>query len=207
MEKRITEKQWDEVVVEVTRLAQVREDEDTRRETTKQVLETLNLPVDLLDEALRQVQYREALKRQRQRRYMAIILAIVVAAFLGVGIRLWSLQKSSELEKVTASTARVTRETDNGSNSSSVTRDGNNVFYRVTLQNVPLGQNLPLSCVFTDPMGNIFHQTTWKSRETDHSSWDTFCRCRMPESAPAGKWKVEMKIGDKLVSQSNFSVE
>jgi hypothetical protein len=89
----------------------------------------------------------------------------------------------------------------------SVTSDGQEVFYRVTLRDAPLGEKLNLTCDWIDPAGKIFHQSRWETRDTNKAVWDTHCRCQIGAAAPKGKWKVEMKLGDRVLSTQEFNVE
>lgn len=207
MKTQLSEKQWNDVVAEVTRLAQDREDELTRREITTEVLKELNLPTDLTEEALQQVQYREALAKQRRQRIWAFAVGGVLVALLLISLVTWRSTHSAALQKIQTQSAQVTREIDNGGNTQTITRDGKDVFYRVTLRDVPLGENLQMSCNWIDPTGKIFSQNRWETRNTNKEIWATHCRCGLGSAAPTGNWKVEMKIGDRVVSTGDFKVE
>ncbi len=206
MKTQISEKQWNQVVAEVTRLAQERDDVTTQREITTEVLQELNLPTDLIDEALQQVQYREALAKQRRQRIWALVVSGILAALLVISLVTWRSTHNAALQKIQAEAGRVTRTIDNGS-TQTITRDGEEVFYRVTLRDVPLGEKLQLSCDWIDPMGKIVTQNRWETRDTNKAIWETHCRCRIGNSAPNGNWKVQMKIGDRVISAGDFKVE
>ncbi len=207
MKSQLSEKQWSQVVAEVTRLAQEREDDETRRAITAQVLQELQLPTDLIDDALKQVQYREALAKQKRQRIWLAIAGGVLLLVLVASLWIWSSSHSSSLARITADTGRVTRTTDNGENLSAVTADGQDVVYRVTLREVPLGEQLNLSCNWIDPTGKVFYQSRWETRDTNKEIWETQCRCRVGAAAPKGNWKVEMKLGDRLIKTAEFKVE
>ena len=95
MKSQLTEKQWQEVVAEVTRLAQTREDEQTQREITAEVLQELQLPTDLLDDAIKQVQYQEALVKQRRQRIWLSVAGVVLLLVLIVSLWTWSASRSA----------------------------------------------------------------------------------------------------------------
>ncbi|NJL78481.1 MAG: hypothetical protein HC917_05830 [Richelia sp. SM2_1_7] len=65
MEKRLTEKQVSQIVAEVERLSQQRQSE-IEVEELQQILQELNLPDDLLDEAVMQVYRKQALDKQKK---------------------------------------------------------------------------------------------------------------------------------------------
>lgn len=207
MKSQLSEKQWSQVVAEVTRLAQEREDDETRRAITAQVLQELQLPTDLIDDALKQVQYRAALAKQKRQRIWLAIAGGVLLLVLIASLWLWSSSRSASLAGITADPGRVTRTTDSGENLPAVTADGQDVVYRVTLREVPLGEQLNLSCDWIDPTGKVFHQSRWETRDTNKAVWETQCRCRVGATAPKGNWKVEMKLGERLIKTAEFKVE
>ena len=205
MKSQLSEKQWSQVVAEVTRLAQERDDEQSRRAITEQVLQELQLPTDLIDDALQQVQYQEALAQQRRQRIWLGIAGVTLFLILIVSVWTWSSSRSASFARITAEAGQITR-TD-GNVLQSVTPDGQDVFYRVKLRDVPLGEKLDLSCNWMDPTGKVFHQSRWETRDTNKAVWETHCRCRIGTEAPKGSWKVEMKIGDRTIQSSDFKVE
>lgn len=207
MKSQLSEKQWSQVVAEVSRLAQEREDDETRRAITAQVLQELQLPTDLIDDALKQVQYQEALAQQRRQRIWLGIAGAVLLLVLVASVWIWSSNRSASFARIAADTGRVTRTTDGGENLQAVPADGQDVVYRVTLRDVPLGEQLELSCNWIDPTGKIFHQSRWETRDTNKAVWETQCRCRVGTAAPKGNWKVEMKLGDRLLKTTEFKVE
>jgi hypothetical protein len=209
MKSQLSEKQWSQVVAEVTRLAQEREDETSRREITEQVLQDLQLPTDLIDDALKQVQYREALAKQRRQRLWLSVAGAALLLVIVASLWFWSSNRSASFARITADAGRVTRATGNdaGNAASTVTADGQDVLYRVTLRDVPLGEQLNLSCNWIDPTGKVFHQSRWETRDTNKAVWETQCRCPIATDAPKGNWKVEMKLGDRTINASDFKVQ
>ena len=207
MKSQLSEKQWSQVVAEVTRLAQERDDEQSRREITEQVLQELQLPTDLIDDALKQVQYREALAKQRRQHLWLGVAGAALLLVLIVSIWTWSSNRTASLARITADTGRVTRTNDGGENVQTVTPDGKDVVYHVTLREVPLGEKLDMSCDWIDPTGKVFHQSRWETRDTNKAVWETRCRCQLDAAAPKGNWKVEMKLGDRTISATDFKVE
>lgn len=205
MKSQLSEKQWSQVVAEVTRLAQERDDEQSRRAITEQVLQELQLPTDLIDDALRQVQYREARAKQRRQHVWLSLAGLVLLLVIVASVWTWSSQRSASFDRITADTGRVT--SNSGEVLSAITRDGQEVFYRVTLRDVPLGEQLDLSCNWFDPTGKIFRQSRWETRDTNKAVWETHCRCQISTDAPPGNWKVELKLGDRTLSSTEFKVE
>jgi hypothetical protein len=206
MEKRLTEEQMAKVVAEVTRLAQDRE-ETLDREQVNEILRELSLPTDLVDDALAQLNRREALARERRKKFwVTAVIAVALLAALAFGA-FYFAQRDAAFDRVGAASSRLTRAADNGGSLQSVTRSGEEVFYRVTLADVPLGEELEMSCRWLDPQGRVFRENRWQTRATDKAVWATSCRCQLGAAAQAGTWKVEMSLGGRVVSASNFRVE
>jgi hypothetical protein len=195
MKSQLSEKQWNQVVAEVTRLAQERDDDQSRRAITEQVLQELQLPTDLIDDALQQVRYQEALAKQRRQRMWLGMAGAVLLLVLLVSVWTWSSNRSASLARITADAGQVTRSA------------GQEALYRVTLRDVPLGEQLEMSCNWFDPTGKVFHQSRWETRDTNKEVWETQCRCRIGNEAPKGTWKVEMKLGDRTINAADFKVE
>jgi len=78
MNTRLTQEQLGELVAEVERLSDRRQAELDRQQV-EEILQELNLPTDLLDEALVQLRRREALDVQ-QRRHRWILGGVAVVA-------------------------------------------------------------------------------------------------------------------------------
>lgn len=210
MDKQLTQDQIGKVVAELTRLDQEREDRERERlgrEQVAEVLKELNLPVDLLDDAMEQLRRREALERaQRKRKRIIIaIAAAVMAVILLVSVSMW--RHSAALGRITGGQARITRSTDDGGSLQSVTRDGQEVFYRVMIRDAPAGESLSLTCNWIDPNGNVFDQKRFTTKAIDKSVWPAFARCQIGPAAPRGTWKVELLLDDRVLSATPFEVE
>jgi hypothetical protein len=210
MEKRLSHDEVGKVVAELTRLAQQREDEERQtldRQQVALVLKELSLPVDLLDDAMEQLKRREALEREqkRKKRIYIAVAAAVFAVILLISVSMW--RSSAAYDRISADQSRITRTVDDGGNLEKVSRAGDEVFFRVTLKDVPTGENLPLRCNWIDPGGNIFKQNSYSTQETTASVWPTQCKCQIGPSAPRGTWRVEMLLGDRTLSSTTFDVE
>ena len=84
MNNKLTQDQLAQVVAEVERLSQRREAE-LNREEVNQILQELSLPPDLLDDALVQVERRQALEVQQKRnRWIGISIAAVLVGIIAI---------------------------------------------------------------------------------------------------------------------------
>jgi len=99
MNSRLTQEQLGELVAEVERLSDRRQAELDRQQV-EEILQELNLPTDLLDEALVQLRRREALEvQQRRHRWILGGVAVVAPTAIAVGA-LFNLQQQSVLSQV-----------------------------------------------------------------------------------------------------------
>ena len=222
MSDQLTESQVARVVAEVTRQAQLRELDQRQtleREQVVQILEELKLPLELLDPAMSelarrdadaevQAQYATALAAKRRRTFwiVGVCAAALLVIILFGGILVQS-RRSAFGNIAALEPGRITHVVDDGGALGSVTRDGSEIYYRVTLQRVPLSRTLPLKCNWIDPGGRVVKQNSWETRTTDKTVWATSCRTTLGSSAQVGTWAVEMLLNDRLISRTDFRVE
>jgi hypothetical protein len=202
MEQRLTTQQLDRIVGEVGRMANRQADELDRSEVQK-ILQELNLPPELLDEAMIQVQRKDALAREQKRNRGLVIAGVAALVIIAVGIGISSQNRASLIAKVTASQDRITLPQDSGENLQAVSR-GSALTYRVTLNDAPVGDKLNVTCNWLNPGGQIAHTNRFETKNITTAVWNTQCRYQMPMDAAVGAWKVEILVGDKLVEQAPF---
>lgn len=205
MTERLTQEQLTQIVGEVERLAQ-RQQNEVDRQQVEQILQELNLPPELLDEAILQVKRREVLATQQRRRrnltigmVAALIITIAAGAF-------WSHQSQQRLANVSAQQGRITLAQNPGGSLTTVTRPAE-VAYYVTLQNAPIGKKLGLSCNWTALGDQLMHQNRYQTQEITTSVWNTRCKHTIDSAAPAGTWTVRMFLGDRPISETTFEVK
>jgi hypothetical protein len=205
MEKRLTTQQLTQVVGEVERLAN-REQEELDRSEVQKILLELNLPPELLDDAMIQISRKEALVQQRQRTIKMAIAGAVVGSLLVIGALLFLQNKSQTISKVSASRDRITLTPDQGQNLKIVNK-GNELSYQVTLSDAPVGDKLALNCNWLDPTGRVAHSNRFETKNITTPVWNTQCRYQLPLDAPNGAWQVQIKTGDRLIKQAPFDVK
>lgn len=204
MQKRLSQDQLVKIVGEVERLSQ-RQQEELEPEQVQQILRELNLPPELLDEAMLQLQRREALavETRRKRWIIAGILTVLVVSIAGVGFFIQQHQQA--IARVSAQQDRITRLQDTGGTLATVTRPAD-VYYRVTLKDAPQGQQLSLACDWIDPSGQIVKQNRYQTQQIDRSVWPTHCHFLINTAAAAGTWKVQMFVEGRPISDATFEV-
>ncbi|MBW4457461.1 MAG: DUF3859 domain-containing protein [Nostoc indistinguendum CM1-VF10] len=207
MTQRLTTEQLTQIIAEVGNL-QARKEAEIEPEQVKQILQELGLASDLLDEALVQVQRRQVLKLQQKRNRTIAIGAIAAVAITIMGALFTIQQHNSTLERVSTQRNRITLTQDNGSDLRNISRQNNpEVFYRVTLKDTPVGQKLDLTCNWIDPNGQIVKQNRYQTREIDKSIWDTQCRYIIGSASTPGKWKAQIFLQGRQLSETEFEVK
>ena len=204
MEQRLTTQQVEQIVGEVGRLAN-RQETELDRSQVLEILQELNLPPALLDDAMIQVQRKEALARQRKRNQGIAIASIASLVILVAGTGLFFQNKAATIAKINVGQDRITLAQDGGQNLNTVNK-GSEIAYRATLNDAPIGQRLNLTCNWIDPTGKIAHTNHYETKNITTSVWNTACRYQIPSGANSGTWKVQIITGDRLLKQSPFMV-
>lgn len=207
MTDRITSEQLEKIIAEVDQISRQRE-EELNRQQVEDILQQLNLSPDLLDDAMIQIQRREALaKQQRRNRWIGIAIAILIIGSLATT---WIVVQNRQhnLAQIVAYQSRLTLSQDNGGNLTLIERQQSpEIYYRVTLQDVPIGKKLSLKCNWMDPSGKIAHENSYQTRTIDKRNWNTHCRYQFGTASVPGTWKVQMILGDKILSSNDFTVK
>src|SRR4028118_954921 len=112
MNNRLSESELAQVIAEVGQLSQRREAE-LDREQVKQILQELNLPDDLLDDALMQLRRRQALEvQQRRNRRIAVgVVGILVGAIATTTV--FIQQQQQAIARISTYQSRITLAQDN----------------------------------------------------------------------------------------------
>ncbi len=207
MQKRLTPKQVSQIVGEVERLSQRRQSE-IEVEELQQILHELNLPTDLLDEAVMQVYRKQAMDNQKKRNRLIIagVLAVVVSAIAATFFM--QQQQQQALERIKVDDSRISFRPNDSANVEQIERQkAPEVFYNVTLKDVPLGKQIALGCNWFDSNRKIVDRDSWKTKTIDKELWNTHCRYKFNENVPAGNWRVQMTLDDEVISSNSFVVK
>ncbi|MEH2112064.1 DUF3859 domain-containing protein [Nostoc sp.] len=207
MAQRLTQEQLSQIVTEVQGL-QLRRDAELDQQQVREILQELNLPPELLNEALIQLNRRQALEvQQRRNRWITFGVVAVVVVVIASTI-FFMQQQNSALSRVSAQQDRITLGQNSSENLKTISRQTNpEVLYHVTLKDAPLGKKLSLSCNWTDPSGQIVKQNNYQTREINTSVWDTQCRYTINSAANVGNWKVQMFLEGRQISDETFEVK
>lgn len=207
MNNRLSQEELAQVIAEVERLSQRREAEFDR-EQVKQILQELALSPDLLDDAWVQIRRKQALEaQQRRRRWMVIgVVAVLIGAIAATTVYIQHRQKV--YSNITTYQSRVTLRQDQGEHLTTIDSQGNPlVYYRVTLNNAPVGEKLALRCDWIDPSDRIAHQNRYSTRKIDKSVWTTYCYYQFNQGTATGNWKVQMSLGKRILSSNTVLVK
>ncbi|MEM6753693.1 MAG: DUF3859 domain-containing protein [Cyanobacteria bacterium P01_C01_bin.38] len=206
MQKRLTPKQVSQIVAEVERLSQRRQSE-IEVEELQQILHELNLPDDLLDEAVMQVYRKQAMDNQRRRNRLIIgsVLAVVVGAIAATFFM--QQQQQQALEGINFSNSRIGFRRNDFVNLEEIDRKKTpEVFYNVTLEDAPVGKKVELGCNWVNPNREIAHRNSWKTKTINAKLWNTHCRYKFNENVPPGNWMVQMTLDDEVKTSNRFVV-
>ncbi|MEA5617602.1 DUF3859 domain-containing protein [Cronbergia sp. UHCC 0137] len=205
MNQRLNQEQLNQIIAEIQRL-QLRQEAELDQDQVKEILQELNLSPELLDEALIQLRRRQALEVEKRRNRL-IVLGVVGTIIIALGFTIFfNQQKTSQLANVSTQQDRITLASDNGENLKTISRPSE-IFYRVTLENAPIGNKLSLSCNWIDSSGTIVKQNNYQTRPITTSVWDTRCRHTINSDAKVGNWQVQMFLENRKISDEGFRVE
>jgi hypothetical protein len=206
MNQPLNQEQLNQIIAEVQGL-QLRQEAELNQQQVKEILQDLNLPPELLDEALIQVRRKQALQVQ-QSRHKLIGLGVAAAVIMSIGLTVFfHQQKSSLLANVSAQQDKITLKSNN-ENLKNISRQANSeLVYRVTLKDAPIGKKLNFSCDWIDPNGQVVKQNNYQTREIKTSVWDTFCRYSINPTTPVGNWQVQMLLEGRKISEATFVVQ
>lgn len=208
MDKRLTDTQVQRLVAEVQRLSDRHQSELDAAEV-QDILQQLDLSPEFLDDALVQLKRQDALVVQ-QRRRRRLVAGVVGVVALGLASWLWlGNRQQQQLAQVVAQGDRITLSQDDGGNLSQVTPQagGSELVYRITLADAPVGEQLALSCRWSDPSGQVVHQNQYRTQTITTPVWPTYCRYAVGPESPKGNWTVEAFLGDRQLSDATFTVD
>jgi hypothetical protein len=206
MTDRLTEAQLQQVVGEAQRLFDRQQAQFDQTEV-KAILAELNLPPELLPDAMVQIQRRQALQQQQRRtRWLIGAGAAIVLAAIGGGLFLQQ-QQQQKFDRVAVQQAQISLAADVNDGRSISRTAQPTVYYRVTLKDAPVGEKLSLSCDWLDPSNQVVHQNRYETKNITTPTWTTQCRHQISPSAPAGQWQVRMSIGQRSIGSTPFEVK
>ena len=207
MENRLTPQQLTKLVGEVERLSQRQQDELDRGQV-QDILRELNLSPDLLDEAMIQLQRKEALVVQQRRNRWFVGGAIASLVVVIAAVTLFMQQQNQALARVAVQQSCVGLAQDKcGLPTALARRSSPEVFYNVTLKDAPIGKKLSLTCDWLAPGGQVVKQNRYETRQIDTPIWNTRCRYRLDPTAPTGNWQVRLLLNDRELTNNQFAVQ
>ncbi len=207
METRLTQAQLAQVVAEIDKLSRQRESE-LAPDQVREILRELNLPDELLEDAIAQMHRREALeKEQRRNKWIAIASAAVAISAIAIGI-VFGQNQRQKIAGVASTEDRISLSKKGGNSLSQVNRQINpRIYYQVTLKNAPIGSQLALQCDWVNPNGQIVHQNRFKTRTVETAVWNTNCFYDLGSAAQPGNWEVRMSLDGRAIGSEPFVVK
>ncbi len=202
----LTQDQLDQIVAEVDRLSQ-QDDTELDDERVKQILQNLNLPNDLLEDAIARLHQRQfvAQRQQRHRIVISTIAIMIVGLITTIAVvyqkqqnkiaRIEAIQDSVTLQDLAKPVAQFDRQKDA------------KILYRVTLKNAPINDQLMISCRWNDPTSQTVYQSRYQTQSIDRSPWTTFCNAPLTPQSQPGAWNVKMSVEERPISDRTFIVK
>jgi hypothetical protein len=132
----------------------------------------------------------------------------VIVALVAAGYVIYRMaSKPPATASVTASSGRLTRDSDDGGHLAAVSRrERPEVWYRVTLAGAPVGAQLDLICDWSDPAGRVAHRNRYRTRVIDRPAWPTHARYRLGPGSPTGTWTVRLGLDGRVLHATSFEV-
>ncbi len=132
-----------------------------------------------------------------------LLLGGIAAATLFV----WNRDRPN-FDQVTASAGRIGLEQDDGGHRPLVDRrQRQELWYRVTLEQVPAGAGIPLECEWAAPDGRIAHRNKYQTRAIDKTPWVTHARYQLTADAPLGTWTVKLLLRGRMLHSTKFELQ
>ncbi len=136
---------------------------------------------------------------------------VIVVAFVFALAGFCNGQSSGSLHTsrsaLRAGTARLTFAQDDGHSLAKVRRRQEpELWYRVTLDDAPIGAPQRLRCQWTDPSGHIVRENHYETKSIDHLPWETYARLRLRADAPLGQWHATLYRSAEKLYELSFEV-
>jgi hypothetical protein len=191
-----------EIVAEVQKIERSRNALLTLDET-RGVLRELDLPAELLDEALAAIRARNEASHGRRRTIARAAGAAIAVLAVAAGLFAWRQHESSKFARTVAASAYVGAGPAEAATSTFHRSQQPELVFRVTLKDAPLGEKVPLACDWLGPEGRPLHQSSWRTQPIDRDPWPTHCRMQATPASPTGTWRVRMtQDGREIASQT-----
>jgi len=145
-------------------------------------------------------------------RAFGVLAGLGAVALVGWGVWL-SLEKRTaraveDEVAVSASQSRLTLAGKDDEALREIGREGRpDVYYRVTLKDVPLGRRLSLTCDWLDPAGQTVRQNHYETRPITSAVWNTHCHQRYGPESASGAWTVRLVLGARTLKSDSFTLK
>jgi hypothetical protein len=135
------------------------------------------------------------------------VVAVLLLAVAGGLVWYYFDRKAAALAEVTAPAGRLTLAKDDGGNLKSVDRrDRPEMWFRVTLEDAPLGKELALTCEWVDSRGKVAQRNRYTTKTITRTTWPTHARCKLGADAPTGTWTVRLLLDGRELRSQTFEV-
>ena len=205
MPENLTQEQFNQVIAEIQKISDQGGGSVTI-DQAREILQEMNLPSELLQEALLQVKRKQAQAEQNRLNFIVVGGAILILTVAVIGTLFWQSQQSQVLEQVKSQSGKITLAVSKDK-SVQVISPPNEIAYSVILENAPVGQTLSMGCNWSNPQGITAHQNRYQTKQITTVIWNTQCKYKLDSGAALGKWQVTMLINDRPLSTTTFEVK
>jgi hypothetical protein len=153
--------------------------------------------------------FRQSPKAPRQLGCGVVAFVLFVAMLMGGGALAWYLLTTGHPDgkAVRAVSGRITWARDDGDDRRTFgASEKPDLWFRVMLENVPLGPPLELECEWIDPDGRIAHRNRYSTKPINHTPWPTHAHFQLSPDSPTGKWHVRLMMDRRELSVCPFEV-
>ncbi|MER3435043.1 MAG: DUF3859 domain-containing protein [Leptolyngbya sp. ERB_1_1] len=202
----LTQAQFAQIAAEVDRLSQ-QDDVELDDEQVQQILQNLDLPDDLLEDAIAQLhQRRSRIQEQQRHRIVISTIAIMIFGLLTTMAVVYQKQQN-RIAQIAAIQDSLTSQKSAKPVTQFDRQKDSQIFYRVTLKNVPINDRLMIRCRWSDSTNQIVHQSRNQTQEITRSPWTTACSTPLTAQSQAGTWSVKMSVEERPISDQTFIVK
>ena len=202
----LTQAQLAQVLIETDRVSQI-SDSVIDPEQVRQILHDLNLPNELLEDAIAQVQQYQLQSQQKQRHRIVLFTIAIMIAGLIATIAVVYQKQQNRIARIAALQDTVTRQDSTQPVNQFDRQKDSQVSYRVTLKDAMVNERLRISCRWSDPSGQTAYQSRYQTEKISRSPWETVCNAPLTPQSQTGTWSVKMFVEERPISDQTFVVK
>lgn len=200
----LTQTQLDQIVAEIDRL---QDDAELNDHQIKEILQQLDLPHELLEDAIAQIHKRRLSLQKQQRQKIVLSTIAIMIAGLTATIAVVYQKQQNRIARIAALQDIVTLESSAKPVKQFDRTKDNQMLYRVTLKNAPINDRVTVGCQWTDSTGQIVHRSRYQTESISRSPWVVSCAAPLTSQSQTGTWNVKISVEERSMSNHTFAVK